>query len=148
MYKFIFATLFTIACFQSPSEASEQTNAADLAQHHISNGNELAKNGHYREALDELNIAIASNPTNARAYKLRGHVYYALGEYAKSLADLDHVVSLAPSSANAYCDRAIANSQAGHHGQALADIDQALKLSPDSEFAQAVRKVVLEKAAE
>lgn len=115
---------------------------------HISAGNNLAKSGNYSQALTELNQAIAKDPNNARAYKLRGNVYYAMGDYVQSLRDLDQVVNLVPDSVNAYCDRAIAHSMVGNHGLALTDIEYALKLKPTSSFAQAVRAKILEKASD
>lgn len=147
LLKSLIFVLFISACYHLPFEAAESTRNIFAAQH-ISTGNSFAKSGNYQAALSELTTAIAVDPENARAYKLRGHVYYVLGDYTKSLADLDYVVALTPTSANAYCDRAIANSAAGNHGQALVDIDQALKIQPESVFALSVRKVVLEKAAQ
>lgn len=109
-------------------------------------GSSLAKKGNYTEALATLNSAIQADPRSARAYKLRGHIYYAMGDYHRSLTDLDYVVSLIPDSANALADRAIVHSVMGHHGLALADIERALALKPSSSFAQAVRKEILERA--
>lgn len=115
---------------------------------HVDTGNVHAKNGNYAEALASFNAAIAQNPNNARAYKLRGHVYYAMGDYAKALVDLDHVVSLVPGHPNPYADRAIVYSVLGKHGLALADIERALELKPSSSFAQAVREEILQRASQ
>ena len=113
---------------------------------HANLGNRHAKNGNYSQALTSLNASIQSDPQNARAYKLRGHVYYAKGDYSKALSDLNYVVALVPDSANALADRAIVYSVTGKHGLALADIERALELKPSSAFAQAVRKEILERA--
>ena len=119
---------------------------ASSTKHLADRGSNLAKGGQYQEALTSLNTAIQADPQSARAYKLRGHVYYAMGDYARALTDLDYVVALIPDSANALADRAIVHSVMGHHGLALADIERALALKPSSSFAQAVRKEVLERA--
>lgn len=118
---------------------SHSSNLADQ-------GNRYAKSGNYAQALQSLNASIQSDPKNARAYKLRGHVYYAMGNYSKALEDLDLVVSLVSDSANALADRAIIYSVMEKHGLALADIERALALKPSSTFAQAVRKEILERA--
>lgn len=129
------------------SITSIQEKTLNAAQNPIlDQGNASAKKGSYREALIHLNAAIQAEPQNARAYKLRGHVYYAMGNYSKAYTDLDHVVVLAPNSANALVDRAIIYSVTGKHGLALVDIEHALKLKPESTFAKSVRKEILERA--
>jgi tetratricopeptide (TPR) repeat protein len=121
-------------------KTSEKINErAAAASNHIASANALAKKGEYRHALDELDQAIAKDAKNSRAYKVRGHVYYAIGNYALAVKDFEQVRVLAPSSANAYVDLAIAQSMMGNHKQALANISYALSLKPDSSFAQAVR---------
>jgi len=122
-------------------------NAASSSQL-ADTGSQLAKKGNYTEALANLNAAIQTDPHSARAYKLRGHVYYAMGDYDRALTDLDYVVTLVQGNANALADRAIVHSVMGHHGLALADIERALALKPSSSFAQAVRKEILERARE
>lgn len=124
-----------------------QENALNAAPNFsISQANALAKKGSYKEALSHLNAAIQAEPRNARAYKLRGHVYYAMKNYTQAFSDLNQVVALVPNSANALVDRAIIYSVTGKHGLALADIEHALELKPDSTFAKAVRKEILERA--
>ncbi|HEV8052778.1 MAG TPA: tetratricopeptide repeat protein [Parachlamydiaceae bacterium] len=133
-----FALLFSICAGQGSLQAVQNPHA-DL-------GNNHAKSGNYSQALAALNTAIQATPNNARSYKLRGHVYYAMGDYNKALTDLDYVVHLVPNSPNALADRAIVHSVMGNHGLALADIERALGLKPDSTFAESVRKEILERA--
>lgn len=121
-------------------------NATDHLMH-IEAGNSHAKGGNYSQALVSLNTAIAKDPSNARAYKLRGHLYYAMGDHGRALSDLDRVVALSPNSANAYADRAIVYSMLGNHGQALTDIERALTIKPDSHFAKSVRTQILSNAS-
>lgn len=143
--------LFCIALSFSSWLAARDFQSHPAQNHtasHITAGNAHAKSGNHSQALAELNQAIAKDPYNARAYKLRGHVYYAMGDYKQSLQDLERVVYLAPDSPNAYCDRAIAHSMVGNHGAALLDVEHALNLKADSSFAQAVREKILERAQE
>lgn len=113
----------------------------------LEEGNEMAKKGDYPHALEALNQAIVKSPNNPRAYKIRGHIYYAMGDYQKSLEDLNHVVELTPKNPTSYTDRAIVHSVLHHHSQALSDVEIALKLNPDSHYATEVRKKILENAA-
>ena len=122
----------------TPAEIQAKVNA----------GNRLAKSGEYAKAEAELTAVIIQDSKNARAYKLRGHIYYAQGNFRRALSDLDRVVKLVPDHPNALVDRAIVHSMLGHHGLALADAEKALELKPDSHFAQAVRKKILELAVE
>jgi tetratricopeptide (TPR) repeat protein len=113
---------------------------------HLNQANVFAKSGDYTKALEEVNQVLAVNPDNARAYKIRGHIYHAMGDHLQALVDLNKVTTLAPASANAYVDRAIVQSHLGNHGAALVDVERALKLKPDSQFAQVVRTRILENA--
>lgn len=138
--------LLKISIFLLLLSANVTLFAAPSSKELADRGSSLAKSGQYAEALHTLNAALQTDPSSARGYKLRGHVYYAMGDYTRALADLDHVVSLVPDSANALADRAIVHSVMNHHGLALADIERALALKPTSAFAQAVRKEILERA--
>lgn len=135
LYFSVFLFISSVAC------------GLDIPSPKIDEGNVLAKGGDYPHALEALNEAISLDPMNARAYKIRGHVYYAMGDYQTSLNDMDKVVELAPESANAYVDRAIVYSSLSQHGKALSDVEVALSLKPDSVFAQEVRKKILENAS-
>jgi tetratricopeptide (TPR) repeat protein len=113
---------------------------------HLNQANNHAKSGEYAKALEEVNQVLATDPDNARAYKIRGHVYHAMGDHLQALTDLNKVTALVPASANAYVDRAIVQSHLGNHGAALVDVERALNLKPDSQFAQIVRARILENA--
>lgn len=141
MHNLILNILLGLFFIGVGSQASASQNSSPVEV-----GNFFAKQGKYSEALNSLNEAIQINPTGARAYKIRGHVYFAMGDYAQAFTDLDHVVALVPNNANALVDRAIVYSVMGNHGLALADVERALALKPSSSFAQAVRKEILERA--
>ena len=146
LMKFLILSFAVVLLFAAGEGSVLQAAQQKPPSSHEDLGNSYAKSGNYEQALIALNTAIQTNPGNARAYKLRGHVYYAMGNYSRSFNDLNHVVTLVPNSANALADRAIAHSVMGNHGLALADIDHALMIKPSSTFAQAVRKEILERA--
>ena len=140
---FIFC-LSILICLNVDASAPKTTPSEIEAK--IDAGSRLAKKGEYAKAEAELTAVLAKDPKNSRAYKLRGHIYYAQGEYRKAFRDLDKVVALVPNHPNALIDRAIVHSMLGHHGLALADVEKALQLKPGSHFAHAVRKKILELA--
>ena len=133
--KRLFLGMFMVLSFSlaASNEATQLTSA----------GNSFANRGKYPEALEQLTKAIEKDPAQARAYKLRGHVYYAMGDYQKAFADLDKVVELAPNNYNVYVDRAIVNYQAGNKEAAKRDIAKALKMNPDSAFSKAAAEKIL-----
>jgi regulator of sirC expression with transglutaminase-like and TPR domain len=145
---FVKCLLFSLFCFSTVAYANQDQAKNTQLEAKVEAANLLAKSGDYVHAEAELNAVIAKDPKNARAYKLRGHVYYAKKEYKKALMDLDRVVQLIPDHPNALVDRAIVHSMLGQHGLALADVEHALQLKPDSHFAQSVRQKVLELAQE
>lgn len=118
-------------------------SASDDVKTLTSKGNSFANQGKYPQALEQLNQAIEKDPSHARAFKLRGHVYYAMGDYAKAFADLDKVVALMPDDHNVYVDRAIAHFKVGKKTEAKRDIAKALKMKPDSEFSRAVAEKIM-----
>lgn len=146
LFKIFACCVLSLFSFFSVQAQPPKPTSSSEVEVKINAGNRLAKAGEYAKAEAELSAAIAKDSENARAYKLRGHVYYAQGDYRLAFSDLDRVVKLVPDHPNALIDRAIVHSMLGHHGLALADVERALALKPDSHFAQAVRKKILEMA--
>jgi tetratricopeptide (TPR) repeat protein len=68
---------------------------------------------HYREAIEELSLAIAADPTFALAYNARGFAYYLLREYPRALADFDKAIELNPGYKNALDNREAARRATG-----------------------------------
>ncbi len=85
-----------------------------------------------REALRELDQAIALNPGYAEAYSYRGNLYSAANRYAEALRDYDQAIALKPDYAEACINRGNLLASAGHYAQAIPDYDQAIALRPDS----------------
>jgi tetratricopeptide (TPR) repeat protein len=110
----------------------------DKNTYHILRANALAHKKNYQEALAHLDQSISLKPS-ARAYKVRGHVHYAMGNYQKAWNDLNQAVALAPDSATILADRAIVNFQLGKREDAKKDIRRALELKPNSAFALMVQ---------
>ena len=84
---------------------------------HNQRGRELLNAGHYREAVEELNAAIAADSQFAVAYNARGFAYYLLRDYARALADFDKAIELNPGYKNAIDNRAMALNAAARAKQ-------------------------------
>jgi tetratricopeptide (TPR) repeat protein len=84
-----------------------------------------------REAVAQLNRAVAMNPRYATAYFLRAYVKDLLNDTQGALADFNQVISLDPRYANVYISRGVLKADKLNDPQgALADYNQAISLNP------------------
>lgn len=104
----------------------------------------MAKEGDYDSALKSINQYISKSPNDPRAYKIRGHFYFAQKKYPEALSDFTHVITISPESANAYVDRAGVYYALEDYDKALADVDLALELKPKSAFALMLKGAILD----
>lgn len=101
----------------------------DNAELHCLKGYVLRMTGHYREAVDNITIAIARDPKPIR-YANRGFALLALEHYDEALTDANTAISLNASYPRAYAVRTIALMSTGNTTGAGHDIDTALRLDP------------------
>ncbi|MDR2718102.1 MAG: tetratricopeptide repeat protein, partial [Treponema sp.] len=87
----------------------------------------------YKEALHDLNIAIALCPEDGGvyAYNYRGYINIKLDRYEEALHDLNMAIALCPEDGNAYAYncRGYINIKMKHYKQALDDYRISLKLT-------------------
>lgn len=126
--------------------AAEQVPALSYSAS-VTSANNKAHQGQLVEALTELNAAIASNPEEPRAYRVRGNVLFAQKSYRAALRDFDRLVQLKPQEAVSYLDRAIIYLALDEHAKALDDVDKALELQPNSREALFLKLNVIESHA-
>jgi len=88
------------------------------------------KPGQITEIEELLAHAIRIDPTNARAYTVRGMVYIVTKRTKEAADAAQNAVRLNPSYASAYAQLAMAEADAAELPLAIANIDQAIKLSP------------------
>lgn len=95
--------------------------------------------GNYKEALADLNHAIAIDPYNALFFNSRGSVYLAQAlepnrnlqsGASRAVRDFSEALKLNPEDSNAYSNRGLANFYLGARTQAIDDYNQALRLDP------------------
>jgi len=68
--------------------------AKGTADWHFNQGNNLAENSRYDEAIEEYNEAIRLNPEYAEAYNNRGLAYKEQGKKAEAIADFEKFITL------------------------------------------------------
>jgi tetratricopeptide (TPR) repeat protein len=86
--------------------------------------------GRYKEALVELDKAIAIDPEQAKAYQNRGAAYNSLARYDEAVADLDRAIKLDPKNAGAHTNAGLAYFMIGRYDRAIEDLSEAVRLAP------------------
>jgi Flp pilus assembly protein TadD len=100
----------------------------------------LGATGRYAEALEDLDRAVALDPSRADAWVLRGAAKRQLGRTAEAERDVAHALSLAPDNAEALVERGALRRAKGDVRGARADWERAAQLAPDSEAADLARR--------
>jgi tetratricopeptide (TPR) repeat protein len=93
----------------------------------------LRKTGNYREAADNITIAIALDPKPIR-YVNRAFALLALERYDDALNDADMAISMNSSFPSGHAVRAIALMSTGNATGAGQEIDTAILLNPSDPF--------------
>ncbi|MFK7950199.1 MAG: tetratricopeptide repeat protein [Saprospiraceae bacterium] len=79
-------------------------------------------------ALEDMNKAIALEPTNAALYKLRGNIHILLNNYIEAVQDYDKAIDLDDRFAEAYFNRGIAHVLDNNRTNACADFEKSVTL--------------------
>ena len=66
------------------------------AMRHLSRSLRFYYDGHYRDALSEVNTAIEANPNLSIAYGRRGSIYYILGDIRRATLNWNAALQLDP----------------------------------------------------
>ncbi|MFI6372558.1 tetratricopeptide repeat protein [Streptomyces sp. NPDC050546] len=99
------------------------------------------------EATQALDLAVATDPRNARAWAYRGDLHRWLDHSEQAISDLTTALTLDPTDAWSLARRGEANGQAGRNEEAVADLTAALALDPTMARALASRGEVHRAAA-
>lgn len=86
--------------------------------------------GEYDRAVEAFTQAIRNNPSHARAYDMRGAVWFIKKEYKKALADYTRAIELDPDTASFYRNRAAAFFKTGRIDKTITDYNTAVRLDP------------------
>ncbi len=99
----------------------------------ISRGFELHALSRYAEAIDDLNVALKSQPNHRDADKVfykRARCLEKFGRYDEAIADLDESIKRNTHYMWAYYWRGRAHENANHHAEALADYKVVIETEP------------------
>ncbi len=94
----------------------------------------------YAEALEDLDRAVALDPSRADAWVLRGAAQRRLGRAAEAERDVARALALSPDNAEALLERGALRRSRGDVRGARADWERAARLAPDSDAAELARQ--------
>jgi Flp pilus assembly protein TadD len=94
----------------------------------------------FAEALEDLDRAVALDPSRAEAWMLRGAAKRQLGRTADAERDVARALALAPDNAEALLERGALRRAKGDVAGARADWERAARLASDSATAELARR--------
>jgi len=106
-------------------------------------GEELMQAGDLVRALEQFDIAIASDPRSEAAWRLKGSVLEQLGYHAKALECFARALEINPKSAELWYAIGAAMYSVGRYEDEVQAYDKALQLNPNLEKAWAGRGATL-----
>lgn len=112
-----------------PVEVATENSPENLRKH-LAIGKEHLSARRWLPAQQELNLALAADPSNAEAYRRRAVTFRALGQLRRAITDLDRAIQLEPLSANNYVNRAEVFTEMKEYERALSDFQTAISLDP------------------
>ncbi|MCU1267902.1 MAG: hypothetical protein JWM21_4220 [Acidobacteria bacterium] len=121
----------TYAQKRGKAAQKSSSRAAGLA----AEGDKLAEDGKWPEAIDVYKLAIRLDAAYAPAYGALGDAYLNSGNWEQALINYKEQVRLAPNDAQAQYDLGYAYNTMGRHGEAFAPLVKAISLDPS--FAEA-----------
>ncbi len=95
-------------------------------------GEALAQEGCYSEALASFDQALTIQPLDHAAWMFRAVVLIQLDQYSEALASCEKALAIQPNDKQAWICRGAALHYLGHYKQAYASYDQALGIQRQS----------------
>ncbi|KAG7941133.1 hypothetical protein I3843_16G023800 [Carya illinoinensis] len=124
-------------------DASNSSDAKQLAQSFQMQGNKLAEDGKYREALGKWEAALTLMPELAVLHEQKAQILLEIGDSWNSLKAAARATELEPSWAEAWITLGRAQLNFGEPDSAIESFDKALSIKPDCEEAQDDRYTAL-----
>ena len=124
-------TLSLLACGQQPGKEW------------LDEGNALAMQGNYIEAVQAYNEAIKIDPEYAAAWNNKGLALDEMGEYEEAILAYEEALKLDPEYADAWYNKGNALYSQGEYQEAIEAYDEAIKLHPEDAEAWNNRGVAL-----
>ncbi|KAI4307216.1 hypothetical protein L6164_030427 [Bauhinia variegata] len=118
-------------------------DATYLSKQFQAEGDKLAEEGNYREALGKWETAITLTPEVAALHEQKAQVLLEIGDAWNALKAATRATELEPSWAEAWVTLGRAQLNFGEPDSAIESFDRALAVKPDSEEARDDRKTSL-----
>lgn len=99
----------------------------------IEQGNRLATDGLYSDAIQAYNQSLKLDPTNAKVFTYRGVALQHLGDNNGSMRDFDQALSLNPTESAAWQGKAASYIETGEYRLAVKSADKALEQPPGAD---------------
>ncbi|KAK8692200.1 hypothetical protein V6N13_075675 [Hibiscus sabdariffa] len=128
---------------EKPSVDASDSDFKQLAQSFQAQGNKLAEDGKFREALGKWEAALNLMPENAVLFEQKAQVLLELGDAWSALKAASRATELEPSWAEAWVTLGRAQLNFGEPDSAIESFDKALAIKPDSVEAQGDKKTAL-----
>lgn len=98
----------------------------------LTQGNALASQARYRDAIRCYEKILAVAPRNLDAINNRGNCLSLLGQFAEAIKSYNAIIAARPNDLRARCNRANALKQLGRCREALAEYEHVLKADPNN----------------
>ncbi|KAL5559705.1 hypothetical protein UlMin_035916 [Ulmus minor] len=115
-------------------------SATKLAESFQAQGNKLAEDGKYREALGKWEAALTLMPESAVIHEQKAQLLLEIGDAWSALKAATRATELEPSWAEAWTTLGRAQLNFGEPDSAIQSFDRALAIKPDSTEAQDDRR--------
>lgn len=92
-------------------------------------GNRLAKESLYADAIIAYNQSITHNPSDAKVWTYRGVALQHLGDHQSAMQDFDHALSIDPAESGAWQGKSASFIETGQYRTAIKAADRAIELT-------------------
>ncbi|KAL3504308.1 hypothetical protein ACH5RR_034149 [Cinchona calisaya] len=128
---------------RNTSVSDENMDTKKLAQLYVEQGNSLAEDGKFSEALGKWEAALTLTPERAGLHEQKAQVLLELGEAWSAIKAASRATELEPTWAEAWITLGRAQLNFGEPDSAIESFDRALGIKPDSVEACDDRKTAL-----
>jgi Tfp pilus assembly protein PilF len=144
----LFCSLIACAGLIFSGQATAQQPLTKLVESHFGQGMRMLKQGNWRAAADEFQIAIKIDPQQAQAHNGLGLALARQGERQQALAEHHRSLEINPPYAEAHYNLGMALGEWGNPQQAMTELAKAVELKPELEPARLALGLLWDDAAE
>ncbi len=143
IYNRILSSKFTVYSLLITVISSLLISCTGSSEAFIEKAKEQMLKGKAQEAIPFLNKAIDKDPTNPKAFNMRGAAYFELKDYVNASLDYEKVMQLDPKDYRPYFNRASIKMEKSDWEGALTDCNKSIEIQPDTVENYIKRGIVL-----